>query len=81
MIKVCEDSKFLSIILQGGTYDWKEVPVAYMALRNLVTLRIGQVVNKQFILGHVKGHNVAAHRNILFGQSYIVRLLNLIIST
>lgn len=53
----------------------------YMALRDLVTPRVVQVVNKQFILGRVKGHNVAAHKNILFDQSYIIKLLNLIIST
>lgn len=52
-----------------------------MALRNLVTPRVVQVVNKPFILGHVKGHNVAAHKNLLFGQSYIIKLLKLTIST
>lgn len=75
-----EDSKFLSMVLQGDTWDLKGVPIGHMALRDLVTPRVVLVVNKQFILGPVQGHNVAAHKNLVFGQSYFIKLLKLIIS-
>lgn len=52
-----------------------------MVLMSLLTPRVVQAVNKQLILDHVKGHKVAAHKNLLFGLSNIVKLLNLIIST